>query len=71
MNHLGKMKTSTVLEKHTHEHICKATENITECPQDLCVLFGNFQVKGLENIFQPSLEGGIKRKNSPPGQSMM
>lgn len=28
MNHLGKMKKSTVLEKHTHEHICKAIENI-------------------------------------------
>lgn len=66
MNHLGKMKKGTVLEKH----ICKATENTTKCQQGLCVLFGDFQVKWLEIIFQPSLEGGVKRESSLPGQSM-
>lgn len=56
----------------THQRqICKATENTTDCQQGLCVLFGDFQVKWLEIIFQSSLEGGVKGEGSSlPGQSM-
>lgn len=53
----------------THQRlICKATENITGCQEDLCVLFVDFQLKRLEIIFQLSLEGRVKRKNSLPNQ---
>lgn len=62
-------------EKHstgkTHQRqICAATENITGGPQGLGVLSVDFQLKRLEIIFQPSLEGGVKGKNSLLDQSM-
>lgn len=61
---LGKNEKNHTTGKTHQRQICKATENMTGCQEDLCVLFVDFQLKWLEIVFQLSLEGRVKRKNS-------
>ena len=63
MNHLGKMKKSTGLENTPQTNMQSYWKRNRMSTGAACPL-GDFQVKWLEIILQPSREGAVKRKNS-------
>ena len=63
MNHLGRMKKSTGLENTPQTNLQSYWKHNGMSTGAACPL-GDFQVKWLEIILQPSREGAVKRKNS-------